>query len=52
MARNEGVHGVAMEESVEPILTQEIGWENPRAGSARKVLEEQKTNVLDVSQAM
>ncbi|XWS36210.1 hypothetical protein CRYUN_Cryun20dG0065800 [Craigia yunnanensis] len=47
IARNEGVHDVAMEGSAEPILTQEIGWENPRAGSARKVLDEQKTSVLD-----
>ncbi|XWS31681.1 hypothetical protein CRYUN_Cryun23aG0096800 [Craigia yunnanensis] len=47
IARNKGVHDAAMEESVEPILTQEIGWENPRAGSARKVLEEQKTSAPD-----
>ncbi|XVF21909.1 hypothetical protein REPUB_Repub12eG0129600 [Reevesia pubescens] len=47
MARNKGVHDVAMEESVEPILTQEVGWENPRVSSARKVLEEQKTSFLD-----
>ncbi|XVF32727.1 hypothetical protein REPUB_Repub17cG0107800 [Reevesia pubescens] len=47
IARNKGVHDVAMEESIEPILTQEIGLENPRAGSARKVVEEQKTSVLD-----
>ncbi|XP_039003903.1 cysteine-tryptophan domain-containing zinc finger protein 3-like isoform X1 [Hibiscus syriacus] len=31
--RNKGFHDVA-EESVEPKLIQEIGWENPRAGSA------------------
>ncbi|KAL1065607.1 hypothetical protein V6Z11_D12G009200 [Gossypium hirsutum] len=43
MARNKGVHDVA-EESVEPRLTQEIGCESPRAGSAGKVLEEQKTS--------
>ncbi|KAG4174369.1 hypothetical protein ERO13_A11G116500v2 [Gossypium hirsutum] len=42
-----GVHDVAMEDSPGPILSQEIEWENPRAGSARKVLEEQKTSVLD-----
>ncbi|XVF80505.1 hypothetical protein PTKIN_Ptkin15bG0079100 [Pterospermum kingtungense] len=47
IARNKGVHDVDMEESVEPILTQEIGWEKPGADSARKVLEEQKSNVLD-----
>ena len=47
IARNKGVHDAAMEESVEPILTQEIGWENPRAGSARKVLVEQKTSISD-----
>nr|KJB47074.1 hypothetical protein B456_008G009600 [Gossypium raimondii] len=43
IARNKGVHDVA-EESVEPRLTQEIGCESPRAGSAGKVLEEQKTS--------
>ncbi|KAL1155842.1 hypothetical protein V6Z11_A08G052000 [Gossypium hirsutum] len=47
IARNKGVHHVAVEESVEPILTQDIGWENPRVSSAQKVLEEQKTSVLD-----
>nr|KJB23213.1 hypothetical protein B456_004G086900 [Gossypium raimondii]KJB23215.1 hypothetical protein B456_004G086900 [Gossypium raimondii]KJB23219.1 hypothetical protein B456_004G086900 [Gossypium raimondii]KJB23220.1 hypothetical protein B456_004G086900 [Gossypium raimondii] len=46
--RNKGVHDVDMEESVEPLLAQEIGWENPSASSAQKVLEEQKTSVLDV----
>ncbi|KAL1085457.1 hypothetical protein V6Z11_D08G051900 [Gossypium hirsutum] len=47
IARNKGVHHVAVEESLEPILTQDIGWENPRVNSAQKVLEEQKTSVLD-----
>ncbi|TYG44934.1 hypothetical protein ES288_D11G134500v1 [Gossypium darwinii] len=47
MTRKKGVHDVAMEDSPGPILTQEIEWENPRAGSARKVLEERKTSVLD-----
>ncbi|XWS46703.1 hypothetical protein CRYUN_Cryun14cG0090900 [Craigia yunnanensis] len=47
IARNKGVNDLAMEESMKPVLTQEIGWENPRAGSARKVLEEQKTDLLD-----
>ncbi|XP_022728318.1 uncharacterized protein LOC111283908 isoform X4 [Durio zibethinus] len=47
IARNKGVHDVAMEESVEPICTQKIGWENPRAGSAQKVLEERKTSGLE-----
>ncbi|KAK8326611.1 hypothetical protein V6Z12_A11G129800 [Gossypium hirsutum] len=47
MTRKKGVHDVAMEDSPGPILSQEIEWENPRAGSARKVLEEQKTSVLD-----
>ncbi|KAK6260195.1 hypothetical protein SCA6_014669 [Theobroma cacao] len=47
IARNRGAHDVAMEESLEPILTQEVGWDKPRAGSARKVLEEQKTSVLN-----
>ncbi|KAH1108484.1 hypothetical protein J1N35_012252 [Gossypium stocksii] len=46
IARNKGVHHVAVE-SVEPILSQDIGWENPRVSSAQKVLEEQKTSVLD-----
>ncbi|KAK8718078.1 hypothetical protein V6N13_045324 [Hibiscus sabdariffa] len=36
IARNKGVHDVA-EESVEPRFAQEIGWESPRAGSARKL---------------
>ncbi|OMO63756.1 Zinc finger, CW-type [Corchorus capsularis] len=44
-ARNRGVNDAAMEDSTEP--TQENGWENPRPGSARKVLEEQKTSVMD-----
>ncbi|XP_022770965.1 uncharacterized protein LOC111314157 isoform X3 [Durio zibethinus] len=47
IARNKGVHDAAMGESMEPILSQEIGWENQRAGSAGKVLEEQKTSVPD-----
>ncbi|XP_040931858.1 cysteine-tryptophan domain-containing zinc finger protein 7 [Gossypium hirsutum] len=46
--RNKGVHDVDMEKSVEPLLAQEIGWENLSASSAQKVLEEQKTSVLDV----
>ncbi|KAB2016287.1 hypothetical protein ES319_D08G085900v1 [Gossypium barbadense] len=46
--RNKGFHDVDMEGSVEPLLAQEIGWENPSASSAQKVLEEQKTSVLDV----
>ncbi|KAE8703538.1 cullin-1-like [Hibiscus syriacus] len=47
--RNKGFHDVA-EESVEPKLIQEIGWESPRAVSALKVLEEQKTSPLgDIS---
>ncbi|KAL4376152.1 hypothetical protein GQ457_02G002860 [Hibiscus cannabinus] len=49
IARNKGVHDVA-EESVEPRFAQEIGWESQRAGSAQKVLEEQKTSPLgDIS---
>ncbi|XP_022758045.1 uncharacterized protein LOC111305109 isoform X2 [Durio zibethinus] len=47
MAKNKGVQDVAMEESVEPMLTQEIGWENLRAGSVQKVVEEQKTSFLE-----
>ncbi|XVE73269.1 hypothetical protein DITRI_Ditri11bG0103700 [Diplodiscus trichospermus] len=47
IARNKGFHDAATEESLEPVHTQEIGWENPRAGSGRKVLEEQKTTVPD-----
>ncbi|GMJ01323.1 hypothetical protein like AT3G62900 [Hibiscus trionum] len=39
-ARNKGVHYAAMEESVEPILAQNIGLENPRASSAQKVLDD------------
>ncbi|KAK9040856.1 hypothetical protein V6N11_015992 [Hibiscus sabdariffa] len=42
-----GNHDVAMEDLLEPILTQEIERENPRDGSSRKVLEEQKISVLD-----
>ncbi|KAK9018318.1 hypothetical protein V6N11_001294 [Hibiscus sabdariffa] len=47
IARNKGLHDVAMEESVEPLLSQEIGLENPRAGSAQKALEEQEISALD-----
>ncbi|KAL4309994.1 hypothetical protein GQ457_01G053600 [Hibiscus cannabinus] len=47
IARNEDVRDVAMEESVEPLLTQESGWENPRASSTQKVLEEQEISALD-----
>ncbi|KAL4369412.1 hypothetical protein GQ457_05G002350 [Hibiscus cannabinus] len=45
IARNKGVHDVA-EESVGPRLSQEIGWDSPRAVSALKVLEEQRTSPL------
>ncbi|GMJ01086.1 hypothetical protein HRI_003777800 [Hibiscus trionum] len=38
---------VKNKESLEPLLSQEIGWENPRAGSAQKVLEEQEISALD-----
>ncbi|KAL4384966.1 hypothetical protein GQ457_15G021890 [Hibiscus cannabinus] len=47
IARNKGLHDVAMEESVEPLLSQEIGLENPRAGSAQKVLEQQEISAPD-----
>ncbi|KAK9001841.1 hypothetical protein V6N11_024539 [Hibiscus sabdariffa] len=47
IARNKGLHDVAMEESVEPLLSQEIGLENPRAGSAQKVLEQQEISSPD-----
>ncbi|GMI74009.1 hypothetical protein like AT3G62900 [Hibiscus trionum] len=40
IARNKGVHNVAMEESVKPILAQNIGLENLRASSAQKVLDD------------
>ncbi|KAE8672246.1 cullin-1-like [Hibiscus syriacus] len=47
ITRNEDVHDVAIEESVEPLLTQEIGWENQRASSSQKVLEEQEISAVD-----
>ncbi|XVF72563.1 hypothetical protein PTKIN_Ptkin12aG0131300 [Pterospermum kingtungense] len=47
IARNKGVNDAAMEDLVGPILSQEIGGENQRAGSAQKVLEEQKMSVPD-----
>ncbi|XVE77660.1 hypothetical protein DITRI_Ditri13aG0080300 [Diplodiscus trichospermus] len=46
-ATNKGVHDVTVEESLDLVLTQESSWENQTAGSAQKVLEEQKTSFLD-----
>ncbi|XP_039048237.1 cysteine-tryptophan domain-containing zinc finger protein 3-like isoform X3 [Hibiscus syriacus] len=46
ITRNADVHDVAIEESVEPVLAQEIGWENQSASSVQKVLEEQEISAV------